>query len=319
MKNHFKSALDQIQADEALISKTEEYLRMTLAHEQNSIRKNQHKWRVIEMKKFAIAAAVTILVLGGGAKAYATPLSYVSLDINPSVELGVNALGQVVTAEAYNDDGKTVLNGIKATGIGMDVAKAVRTVIDSAADKGFIANDGSTVISVTAETDNDSKATNLEAEAEDGVKAALTENGKSADVRNDKVALARRDEARKLGITPGKLNLIQKLQAVDPTATVEQFKDAKVKDIMKAIQAKTVKGNEVTDDTTTDKTTDATKDTGAVNKENGTLNRNEQGTVNSTNKGAADSQKDALNSKAGNEMKDAAGNKAAGNKAAGKE
>ncbi|HWQ88463.1 MAG TPA: hypothetical protein VN374_00645 [Desulfitobacteriaceae bacterium] len=292
MNSHFKSALNRIKADEALISKTEVYLRDTLAKGQNSRITKLEKWSMINMKKFAMAACVAVLLIGGGFKVYATPLSYVSLDINPSVELGVNTVGQVVTAEGYNEDGKTVLNGIKATG--MNVTKAVSTIVDSAAHKGFIANDGSTVVSVTTETDNNSTAAKLKAEAEAGANKALTENGKSADVRNDNVALTRRDDARALGITPGKLNLIEKLQAVDETATVDQYKDAPVKDIMKAIQAKTDnsaisnKDNGSIDNKDKDAVTN--KDNGAVkNKDDGAVSNTNEGTVNSTNKGAENS------------------------------
>ncbi|MEA5058486.1 MAG: hypothetical protein VB049_00385 [Candidatus Pelethousia sp.] len=195
------------------------------------------------MKKYAILACVALLLLMGGIKAYLTPVSYLSVDINPSVELGINAFGQVVSAEGYNTDGRAILNGIKVTG--MRVKKAVNTVIAAAASNGFIDDDGSTTILLTAETDNDNMAAELNGEAETGAQEALAENGKSAAIHKENVALARRDEAKTLGITPGKLNLIEKLQAVDPTATVEQYKEAKVKDIMKAIQTLKDKGTAV--------------------------------------------------------------------------
>lgn len=297
MNTRFKSALNHVKADEDLINKTEAYLRDTFAKEHNSRMAELKKWRMIGMKKFAIAACVAILLLGGGFKAYATPLSYVSLDINPSVELGVNALGLVVTAEGYNEDGKAILSGIKATGT--NVKKAVHAVVDSAAHKGFIDNDGSTVVSLTAETDNDRTAAKLKAEAEAGADEALTENGKSADVNIDNVALARRDEARKLGITPGKLNLIQKLQAElqasDPTATVdvETYSDKTVKAIMleikEARQAITDKGAAV-----------GNKDNAAVNnKDDGAVNNKDNGSVNNTNKGSVNSKANTVNNGTG--------------------
>jgi len=297
MNTRFKSALNHVKANEDLINKTEEYLRDTLAKEQISKMTEFNKWRMIGMKKFAIAACVALLLLGGGFKAYATPLSYVSLDINPSVELGVNALGLVVTAEGYNEDGKAVLSGVKATGI--NVKKAVHTIVDSAAHKGFIENDGSTVVSLTAETDNDRTAAKLKTEAEAGADEALTENGKSAEVNSDNVALARRDEARKLGITPGKLNLIQKLQAElqasDPTATVdvETYSDKTVKAIMleikEARQAITDKGAAI-----------GNKDNGAAsNKDNSAINNKDDLTANNTNKGTANSKANTVRNNAG--------------------
>ncbi|MDV3428414.1 MAG: hypothetical protein LIR50_15570 [Bacillota bacterium] len=178
-----------------------------------------------------IAAAIVCSFSIGGYAYYKAPVSYLSLDINPSVELGLNAFNKVVSASAYNEDGQTILEGQDV--INQDVKDAVNTLVNSAAEEGFIADDGSSVISVTSETDDKEEAEELENEAEEGANEAIEESGDAAEVIKDNVALARRDEARLLGITPGKLNLIQKLQALDPSIKVEDYKDAKVKDIQK--------------------------------------------------------------------------------------
>lgn len=231
MENAFKSAMDRIKAEDTLKKKTEVYLMN--ANNSNVTPLKSLKNNKI-MKRAIAAACVAVLLCGSSVGAYAyykTPVSYVSLDINPSVELGVNPLGTVVTATAYNGDGSTILDGQNVTNT--SVENAVNTLVTSAADNGFIADDGSTVISVTSETDNSTTATQLQNEAEQGAETAVQSGGDTASVISDNVALARRDEARKLGITPGKLNLIQKLQALDPTISVDQYKDAKVKDIQK--------------------------------------------------------------------------------------
>ncbi|MFT8315981.1 MAG: hypothetical protein ABF633_17290 [Clostridium sp.] len=270
MITRFKSALDQIKAEDALISKTEVYLKDSLTKNGNSKINEFIKWRLLPLKKrlaIVTCCLVVLLTLGVGSGAYGyyqTPVSYLSLDINPSVELGINTFGRVVKAEGYNNDGKKILNGVNVKGF--DVTTAVDILVKSAVNNGYIAKDGSSVISLTSETDDKNTATNLETEAETGANEALTDNGEKAEVLKDNVALARRDEARKLGITPGKLNLIQKLQRVDQTATVDQYKNAAVKDIMKAIQNYT--------------------DKGAVNNaDNGTVNNKDEGTVNNTNNG----------------------------------
>lgn len=227
MDKLFKAAMDAIKADEALKKRTEVYVMNALSKGSKAKRTNPLTKRVV-----AVACAA-ILLCGASVVAYAyykTPTSYISLDINPSVELGVNAFDKVISAEAYNNDGKIILEDQNV--INSDVKTAVNTLVVSAANNGFIEKDGSSVISITAETDDQSTAKLLESEAEKGVNNAITETGTTAIVRKDNVALARRDEARRLGITPGKLNLIQKLQALDPAITVDQYKNAKVKDIM---------------------------------------------------------------------------------------
>ncbi|WP_339060937.1 hypothetical protein [Tepidibacillus marianensis] len=276
MITRFKSALNQIKAEDELISKTEAYLKDSLAKNQSTKINKFIKWRLLPMKKrLAIATCLAVLLIGGGSGAYAytqTPITYLSLDINPSVEIGVNTFGKVVKAEGYNNDGKKILNGINVKG--SNVTEAVNILISSAVDNDFIAKDGSTVISLTSETDNENTATKLEIDAETGANEALKENGKTAVINKDNVSMSRREEARTLGITPGKLNLIKKLQSVDPNATVDQYKDASVKEIMKDIQNNTDNGNV------------NNKDEGAVNNtDNGNVNNKDKGTVNNTNNG----------------------------------
>lgn len=230
MKTVFKSAVSQIHADESLKQKTRQYLTAQLAVPAAGTVRAKRTFP----KRLAVAACAAVFLCAATVSAYAyyrTPVSYLSLDINPSVELGVNHFGKVVSAEAYNADGTTILSGQDVDNL--DVKDAVSTLVKSAAQKGFVAKDGSTVIAVTSETDDGTTATELENDAAQGADDAVKAEGETATVDKENVALERRDEARKLGITPGKLNLIQKLQKLDPSITVAEYKDAKVTDIMK--------------------------------------------------------------------------------------
>lgn len=232
MDSAFKSALNSIKADKNLIKKTEGYLM-----ENVSLIKSEPipaKRNLFLGKRVIAAACAALLLFGGSIGAYAyykTPVSYLSLDINPSVELGINPFGKVVSATAYNADGSTILKGQNL--MNSSVQDAVKALVQSADKKGFIAKDGSTVISATSETDNSTTASELQNEAENGADEAVESEGAKATVQTENVALERRDEARKLGVSPGKLNLIEKLQKLDPSITVDQYKDAKVTDIMK--------------------------------------------------------------------------------------
>jgi hypothetical protein len=225
----FKSAFDRIKADDALRKKTEEYLRKRIAG--NTLRRTH-----LFFGRIVPVTCAIILICGisiGAYKCFNTPTSYLSLDINPSVELGVNAFGKVVSALSYNNDGTAILAGQKVIHLG--VKDAVNTLVKSAAQKGFISNDGSTVIALTSETDNASTAAKLEKEAELGAKTAVKSAGNSAVIHKENVALETRNEAKKLGITPGKLNLIQKIQALDPSVTVDHYKNAKITEILKKL------------------------------------------------------------------------------------
>ena len=211
---------------------------------------------ILMKKKIALALSMgLVLSLAGGGYAYAkTPVAYVSMDINPSVELGVNAFDTVVSIEAYNEDGKTILEGTDLLNTKVD--KAVSTVISNAIDEGYIKEDGSSAIEITTATDKAEVAAELDEALKDVVDDTLTNNDVQAEVETENVALARRDEARKLGITPGKLNLIQKLQALDSTITVEEYKNSSVKDIQK--KTKELRKNNGSETTTEDSTSTST-------------------------------------------------------------
>ena len=215
-------------------------------------------------RKIALAlGACIILGSGGGVYAYAkNPVAYVSMDINPIVELGVNAFDKVVSIEAYNEDGKKILEGTNL--INYNVSDAVSTVISNAISDGYITKDVTTTaavaVEITTSTDKENVATKLNESLKEAADKTLDNNNVDVEVETEEVALARRDDARTLGITPGKLNLIQKLQALDPTITVEEYKSSSVKDIQK--KTKELRKDNKSDETTTDNSTstDVNKD-----------------------------------------------------------
>ncbi len=234
METAFKKALNQIKADDNLKQKTAEYI---LKADSNVIsinsaaalkKKPQFTKRLIAAA--CIAAVFCALPIGTYAY-YKTPTSYVSIDINPSIELGINSFGKVVSVKAYNLDGETVIAGLSL--LNSNVESAVKHIVKSAAQNGFIKDDGSSFISVTAETNSDKKAEELKQDAQAGAIDAIDSEDDTATIQADNMALDRRDEALDLGITPGKLNLIQKLQDFDPEIKTEDYKDSSVSDIQK--------------------------------------------------------------------------------------
>jgi hypothetical protein len=254
MENVLRSALGRVSADEELIRTTKDYIINRYAAERSKV-KSPAPRRSAAARRFAVAACALLLLIGcpiGALAYYKTPTSYLSIDINPSVELGINAFGKVVTATAYNEDGETILQGQDV--VNMDVKDAVNILITSASQHGFILEDGSTIISIISETNNEKNAEELVDTAEEGAEAAMDSEGSSAAIQKDNISLERRDEARELGISPGKLNLIQKLQELDPTITVEQYKDVSVTEIQKKFTELKKEQNGKTDQVELDET-----------------------------------------------------------------
>lgn len=237
MKAQIKSSLDKIKAEDELVKKTENMLQC--AYEKQTLEKKKHTMPV----RAALAAAITLCAVSvGGFSYYKTPVGYVSLDINPSVELSVNHFNRIVSAEPYNKDGEKILESGEI--LNSSVKEAVSDLVKSASSNGYIKKDGSTVILVTAETKDASTAARIGAEAVDGAKDAVLSSGKPAAVYNESIDISARDEAKELGISPGKLNLIKKLQALDPNIKIEEYKYAEVSAIMRQIAQISVASNQ---------------------------------------------------------------------------
>ncbi len=232
MTDQFRDYMDGIKAGDELKEKTKNLIMNTLANTvpvatRQETRRNTKKTR-LAVGFAAMAACMTIAV--SGYAYYNTPTGYISLDINPSVELGINAYDRVVSAADANQDGAGLLEKYQLKN--MPVEEAICDLVREAATQEYIAQDGSTVIAVTALSQDSTRAQSLQDMGETGVNNALREENSAAVVYKDSAGLELRTEAQKLGISPGKLKLIQFLQTMDPAITVDQYKDAKITEII---------------------------------------------------------------------------------------
>lgn len=236
----FSEYMDGVKAGEELKVKTAAYVRSALDNtETNS--KIANSELALKKKKLAVkriltaassVAACIVLALGANAY-YHEPVNYVCLDINPSVELGVNAFGRVVCSQAYNEDGLRLIEENDLSN--MSVENAVHSLVQEAAAQGFIFENGSTVIAVTSESASEKKAAELQSISEAGANSALSEGGISAVIYSDCSDLQLRKQAQEAEISPGKLRMIIILQTLDSNIAVEDYKNARMTDIITKI------------------------------------------------------------------------------------
>ncbi len=69
--------------------------------------------------RIALAAACAALFLLMGMGGYAwiqLPVSYVSIDVDPSIELALNRFDKVISVAAYNDEGKRIIEKLSLKG-----------------------------------------------------------------------------------------------------------------------------------------------------------------------------------------------------------
>ena len=100
--NVFREEMGKIHASEELKRNTLQYLNRYREKTVTTARRSA--WQYI-----AAAVCLFFLACAGGYFVYSRPVSYISIDVNPSIELGINCFGRVVSAAAYNEDGEEIL------------------------------------------------------------------------------------------------------------------------------------------------------------------------------------------------------------------
>ncbi len=234
IKNNFAAAL----ADDGCVRKIKN--------------KNYVIGQVIDMKKttnmsfksvskIAVAACLFVLIaLGGvGAYAYYTPTTYVSLDVNPSIEYELNTFDRVLSVNAVNDDGSEILDNIGLDSlINMPIEDAIQDTVNAIADEGYFDGETTGGIVITTSENDEEKAQQLVEQLEEQVKETVEEKQLDVEIEAMTASRERVQEAKALGVTPGKLNLVEKLKEAAENPDDVDFQEWLSKSV-KEIQSET--------------------------------------------------------------------------------
>ncbi|MEG1491709.1 MAG: hypothetical protein RR227_05470, partial [Oscillospiraceae bacterium] len=189
------------------------------------------------LSRFAAAAAGFMLVCGlgfGGIYAYKTPASYVSMDVNPSIEYTLNMFDRVLEVEAVNDDGTKILQKITLENLtNKTIDDAIALTLDEINREGYLKGEGGIVIATSGKKSAASEE--LAAHLKSLITAQCAENKNTVSIESMAVSREQLDEAKAQGVTPGKLILVQKLMAEHPhdkTLSAEEWLKKPVKEIM---------------------------------------------------------------------------------------
>jgi len=200
------------------------------------IKKNNVR-RLYSKNLMVASLVVCMLMLTGFAKGYQyyqTPVSYLDVDINPSIELGINGWNRIISADGYNGQGERILEITNV--LNKEVETGVKDIVEAADEQGFFAKEGGGAVALTSLVDDREEAKELTDNSKKAIEEYTSEHEIDIEVVTEHVALERRDKAKEIGLSAGKLNLIQKLQALDAKVAVEEYKDVSVKEIMKSIR-----------------------------------------------------------------------------------
>ena len=116
MDNRIRDAFGTIQTPQRLTRKTKAALRKkTFDYGRNLLRLRAHR------RRFA-AGLVCLALMMTGFGIWFVPASSIGVDINPSIELKVNALDRVISLQGRNSDGIALVQGIDVNGMEYDDA-----------------------------------------------------------------------------------------------------------------------------------------------------------------------------------------------------
>ncbi|MEG1426289.1 MAG: hypothetical protein RSC76_01235, partial [Oscillospiraceae bacterium] len=218
MKTELKTAFAPIQADEKLKNDTLLFLKEKIAKTETRTQKPTY-WR------YAISTLACCMLLVAGVvlwNVYFTVNSYISIDINPSIELGLNCFNRVVSTKGYNDDGKQILTGIDVSNKSYE--DAVQTLIDNAELQEYIQEDSLMVVTVVSDREEE-LLDNLE-------KCTRKTETDFVSCPKEDVEVAHHEE-----LSVGKYRVFQEILALDPTFTLEECKTMNMRELKNRLEA----------------------------------------------------------------------------------
>lgn len=231
-----KSAIEAIKPGEKLIRDTEMMLRGVNGIEDSRRITNKNKFR---LNKLVIAACVPIIagVFSVSFWVYKTPVSYVSFDINPSMELEINRFDRVVDVNYFNNEAKNLIPENEL--YFLKPSEAINLIVKQANNKGYLSNNKTNVIAISVHNDKLDKSKELRDECVKNLDTC----SKPLKVISESVNGEIKKEADSLSLSFGKLSLIKYIQQLDKSATVEGLKDDSITVIMDNINYLTSEKN----------------------------------------------------------------------------
>lgn len=220
MHDKIRAAFGEIHAEEDLKAQTRAYLaRQAPGHR----RRISGRMRLVP----ALACFLLVLLAGwGGYHTYFTPSAIISIDVNPSLELGVNRFDKVVSIEGYNEDGAALATAVDVKY--MDYAQALVRILDSDAFAPYTSEQASVSIAVFGPDAEKSSEMLSQVEA---CTAGYTNTHCYADTME--VASA----AHAAGLSCGKYRAYLELHELDPSVTPADIQGMTMREIRDRIAA----------------------------------------------------------------------------------
>ncbi len=164
----------------------------------------------------------------------ALPLAYVTVDINPSLEMTVSWDERVVAARGLNQEGEAVLDRTRLKGL--PVHEALAAVVGSAVEMGYITGeDAMVLITITSTGDEaEREVANLHLMAKLEDSARKVASGKKAAVYGLHTDMSLREEAQEKGMSPGRYAIFLEAKSAGLPVDTSSLAKGSVAQVIKA-------------------------------------------------------------------------------------
>lgn len=164
----------------------------------------------------AACAALALTACGGlGSYTWSNPISYVSLDINPSIAYSLNEFNRVISIDGMNEEGIAIADEIGESVKNADITTALTITVDQLSTDAYIDSENTNYMIISVYSDKDKKASALMTTV-DEFTAGTTD---TCSITTVNVSKETKETADSYGITAGKMELINEIANVasDPT------------------------------------------------------------------------------------------------------
>ena len=145
-QNDIRKSMENIRATEAMKQNTLHYLEMQQTKQNLSV----YSRKPYTILRYAMTAiCVFLLTCVGAYSMYKRPVSYISIDVNPSIELAINRFDRVVSVKGYNTDGQDILEHVPLKNI--SYMQAIERLLQDTYYSQFLNQDSLLVVTVISE------------------------------------------------------------------------------------------------------------------------------------------------------------------------
>ncbi len=219
LEKKVRDAFGCVKASEGLKESTKSFLR--------EAGRNRQAHRGAALRLATVCAALAVFLGTGGFAFLGTPVAYVSIDVNPSLELELNRLDRVIAVRAFNEDGERIAAGISVKG--MRCEDALEKILDSREMQPYLTQDAA--LTFTVATESEPKEAQLLSDI--ARSRGCTEHG-GVSVRADMSLVG---EAHENGLSFGKYQVYRLLLQYEPTVTVQDCHEMSMSQMHGMIEA----------------------------------------------------------------------------------